>query len=222
MSNLGGYQLLTTFAKKVGGPRNLVALIAGGGAIIGGLAVKGGERLWNKVKSKQDLVEPVLPTASSPLPAIVKCKDEETELEWIVETAIRMSGNQSIAILVRNRELVDLVEEKLRTKKIIPQILKNRMGVLDLNAKISIGTFHSAKGLEFDMVFLPFCSVKYLPSEERILANEGRDEALKEEAKLLYVAITRAKRGLILSYTAEKTELLLEVDESLYDERELK
>lgn len=173
-------------------------------------------------EDKQDLVEPVLPTASSPLPAIVKCKDEETELEWIVETAIRMSGNQSIAILVRNRELVDLVEEKLRTKKIIPQILKNRMGVLDLNAKISIGTFHSAKGLEFDMVFLPFCSVKYLPSEERILANEGRDEALKEEAKLLYVAITRAKRGLILSYTAEKTELLLEVDESLYDERELK
>lgn len=173
-------------------------------------------------EDKQDLVEPVLPTASSPLPAIVKCKDEETELEWIVETAIRMFGNQSIAILVRNRELVDLVEEKLRTKKIIPQILKNRMGVLDLNAKISIGTFHSAKGLEFDMVFLPFCSVKYLPSEERILANEGRDEALKEEAKLLYVAITRAKRGLILSYTAEKTELLLEVDESLYDERELK
>lgn len=94
-------------------------------------------------EDKQDLVEPVLPTASSPLPAIVKCKDEETELEWIVETAIRMSGNQSIAILVRNRELVDLVEEKLRTKKIIPQILKNRMGVLDLNAKISIGTFHS-------------------------------------------------------------------------------
>ena len=45
---------------------------------------------------------------------------------------------------------------------------------------------------------------------------------VKEEAKLLYVAITRAKRGLILSYTAEKTELLLEVDESLYDERELK
>lgn len=174
-------------------------------------------RVW-----KQDLVEPVLPTASSPLPAIVKCKDEEAELDWIVEAAIRMSGNQSIAILVRNRELVDLVEEKLRAKKIIPQILKNRMGVLDLNAKISIGTYHSAKGLEFDMVFLPFCSMKYLPSEERVLANESRDEALKEETKLLYVAITRAKRGLILSYTEEKTELLLEVDTSLYDERELK
>ena len=89
--------------------------------------------------------------------------------------------------------------------------------------RIEIVSFHvPAKGLEFDMVFLPFCSMKYLPSEERVLANESRDEALKEETKLLYVAITRAKRGLILSYTEEKTELLLEVDTSLYDERELK
>ena len=34
MSNLGGYQLLTTAAKKVGGPRNLVLLIAGTGALV--------------------------------------------------------------------------------------------------------------------------------------------------------------------------------------------
>lgn len=34
MSNLGGYQLLTAAAKKVGGPRNLVLLIAGTGALV--------------------------------------------------------------------------------------------------------------------------------------------------------------------------------------------
>lgn len=33
MSNLGGYQWLTTSAKKVGGPRNLVVLIGIGGAV---------------------------------------------------------------------------------------------------------------------------------------------------------------------------------------------
>ena len=139
---------------------------------------------------KQDLVEPVLPTASSPLPAIVMCENEQQELNGICEMAMKASQNQSVAILVRNRELVDLVEEKLRSKKVIPQILKNRMRGLDINARISIGTFHSAKGLEFDVVFLPFCSVKHLPSEERILANENREDALKEEAKLLYVAVT--------------------------------
>ncbi len=34
MSNLGGYQWLTTVAKKVGGPKNLVLIIAGTGAAV--------------------------------------------------------------------------------------------------------------------------------------------------------------------------------------------
>lgn len=52
MSNLGGYQMLTTLAKKVGGPGKLVALIAGGGAIAGGLAVKGGEVIVKRGKKQ--------------------------------------------------------------------------------------------------------------------------------------------------------------------------
>lgn len=50
MSNLGGYQTLTTFAKKVGGPGKLVLLIAGGGAIVGGIAVKSGEFAIKKAR----------------------------------------------------------------------------------------------------------------------------------------------------------------------------
>lgn len=44
MNNLGGYQWLTTAAKKVGGPRNLVLLIGASGAAI----YKGGEVLVKK------------------------------------------------------------------------------------------------------------------------------------------------------------------------------
>lgn len=44
MSNLGGYQRLTTIAKKVGGPTNLVLLIADSGAVV----YKGGEILVRK------------------------------------------------------------------------------------------------------------------------------------------------------------------------------
>lgn len=39
MSNLGWYQTLTTFSKKVGGPLNLVGGIFGTGAVIGGAVV---------------------------------------------------------------------------------------------------------------------------------------------------------------------------------------
>ncbi|MEG1884559.1 MAG: hypothetical protein RR224_12720 [Clostridia bacterium] len=52
MSNLGGYQTLTALAKKVGGPGKLVALIAGGGVLIGGIAVKGGELVIKKAIAK--------------------------------------------------------------------------------------------------------------------------------------------------------------------------
>ena len=41
MGNLGWYQLMTTVAKKVGGPKRLFALVLGGGAILGGGAVAG-------------------------------------------------------------------------------------------------------------------------------------------------------------------------------------
>lgn len=44
MSNLGGYQRLTTVAKKVGGPKNLVLIIAGTGAVV----YKGGEIVVKK------------------------------------------------------------------------------------------------------------------------------------------------------------------------------
>ena len=48
MSNLGAYQVLTTVAKKVGGPKNLILLTASAGAAIGITAYKGGEVLVKK------------------------------------------------------------------------------------------------------------------------------------------------------------------------------
>lgn len=167
-----------------------------------------------------DLVEPVMPTASSPLPALVRFQSENQELEWMVKTAIKSSNHQTVAILLRDRESVELLNRLLKNKKVYPQVLKSDMCSLDVNANISIGTYHSAKGLEFDMVLLPYCSDERLPCHEAIEAFESREEAFKEEIKLIYVAITRAKTGLILSYTGKPTELLPENSDNLYDERD--
>lgn len=50
MSNLGWYQIMTTVAKKVGGPKNLFMLVLGGGAVLGGTATAGVVTVKNKVK----------------------------------------------------------------------------------------------------------------------------------------------------------------------------
>lgn len=49
MSNLGGFQVMTTLAKKVGGPKNFVGLLIGAGAALGGGAVVGVQKVAKKV-----------------------------------------------------------------------------------------------------------------------------------------------------------------------------
>jgi len=51
MSNLGWYQILTTAAKAVGGPKKLVGLLIAGGAVVGTAIGTGGTLLTQKVIS---------------------------------------------------------------------------------------------------------------------------------------------------------------------------
>jgi len=70
----------------------------------------------------------------------------------------------------------------------------------DRHDRVSLMTVHSAKGLEFPIVFL-------VGMEERIFphASSSRDEAgLEEERRLCYVAMTRAMEHLFLTCAAER------------------
>ncbi len=73
--------------------------------------------------------------------------------------------------------------------------LEAESGVED-EPPLVLSTIHSAKGLEFDTVFVIQALEGVLPS-----AYALRDEeALDEELRLLYVAVTRAERNLFVSY----------------------
>ncbi|HKJ98348.1 MAG TPA: ATP-dependent helicase [Desulfotignum sp.] len=62
---------------------------------------------------------------------------------------------------------------------------------------VALLTIHSAKGLEFDTVFVVGCEERLFPHWRSI--DEG-DAALAEERRLMYVAMTRAERFLYLSH----------------------
>jgi DNA helicase-2/ATP-dependent DNA helicase PcrA len=62
---------------------------------------------------------------------------------------------------------------------------------------VGLLTIHSAKGLEFDVVFIAGCEEGLFPHWRSI--DEG-DTALFEERRLMYVAMTRAQRFLYLSH----------------------
>lgn len=62
MSNLGDYQRMTTWSKKVGGPVNLLGLAVGSGVLIGGLVVHFGSGFYEKIISKNnnEIKDPVV------------------------------------------------------------------------------------------------------------------------------------------------------------------
>ena len=62
---------------------------------------------------------------------------------------------------------------------------------------VSLMTVHSAKGTEFENIFICGFSNGVFPSKRAI--REGGDEALEEERRLAYVAVTRAKTNLFIS-----------------------
>ncbi|WP_417520253.1 ATP-dependent helicase [Minwuia sp.] len=68
--------------------------------------------------------------------------------------------------------------------------------------KISIMTLHSAKGLEFDTVFLPGWEEDVFPNHRALL--ESGTVALEEERRLAYVGITRARQRCFISHAANR------------------
>jgi DNA helicase II / ATP-dependent DNA helicase PcrA len=71
---------------------------------------------------------------------------------------------------------------------------------------VNLLTYHGAKGLEFEAVFLPRLEERELPSRQARTAAE-----LAEERRLLYVGMTRAKRGLAITWVKRPSRFLDEL-----------
>ena len=68
--------------------------------------------------------------------------------------------------------------------------------------KVNMMTMHAAKGLEFDVVFLPGWEEGLFPHQKSI--EEKGQNGLEEERRLAYVGITRAKKKAIISFSMNR------------------
>ncbi|KAB7789997.1 DNA helicaseII-like protein [Bifidobacterium leontopitheci] len=93
----------------------------------------------------------------------------------------------------QNSALADDAQEKLA--------LLEAKGLSVAASSVTVSTIHASKGLEFPYVFIIGCSEGLLP-----YGSPGPGEGLEEERRLLYVGVTRAERGLHMSFARAKNE----------------
>ncbi len=151
-----------------------------------------------------DLVAPNSPRASGPAPLLESFPTPTVEMAEVARLAQERAKTESTAVLFFSRQDERAFEKLLSTSS---TSLHKTMTKWVEGPGLWHGTYHSAKGLEFDTVFLPGLSAAVVPSQENIDAYE-LDNALQSDGKLLYVGVTRARSTLIISHTGQPSSLL--------------
>jgi DNA helicase-2/ATP-dependent DNA helicase PcrA len=163
------------------------------------------DRLRRIVTSLQSLV------AGRPLPAVLEAALGETGLRDYVEASGSASARESFRWLLLLAGSYDKRPALTTLPAFLQDLAQWRAGdFFDPRADaVALMTLHAAKGLEFPVVFIPGVDQDLLP-----LTRKGQGaEALEEERRLFYVAMTRARDLLILT-TARRRFLFGEVREA--------
>ncbi len=128
-------------------------------------------------------------------------RDAESAMEILDGIEAMAAGAGSVEALMRR--LKEILDDP-RKGDFLHRIGRRKAGCFQPEkspaVRIPILTMHAAKGLEFDTVFLPDLNEGMIPSRK-----STSPEAIEEERRLLYVAMTRAKKRLELLYIAGGT-----------------
>jgi superfamily I DNA/RNA helicase len=142
---------------------------------------------------------------------LVNLSSEKEEFEFVIETLLNLEIplHDAFVLARTNRQLTEF--SQLLKAKGVPHILKNDE-VREVEAKVgelTLATIHSIKGLEAELVFVVGCTPNNFPcksSDHPIIENLKMYEydREEEERRLFYVAISRARNKLYLTYTGKR------------------
>jgi superfamily I DNA/RNA helicase len=149
---------------------------------------------------------------SGPEPELIACDDQIAELglvaekmkEWLDEGSVEP---ENIAVLTRSQDDRDRFVRGLGERGVTARALDKTVAS---PGHPLVLTMHRAKGMEFSRVILAGIDDKHvpLPAAVRSMPDEERNEALLRERSLLYVASSRARDALVVTWSGKRSELL--------------
>jgi superfamily I DNA/RNA helicase len=193
----------------------------------------GAKKLLSRFSELPDSLQPIFTHHKPAIEHFLEQHPETDATEEHPETNILSGQDVSLA---RLKELAsafpqDNLHEAIRQFLDHATLYTTQDDIRDVNA-VNLLTIHSAKGLEFPVVFVSGVEKGNLPSFYSV-REEGplREKKLDEQRRLFYVALTRAKQKLFVTYVDKRgdypkkrsqflIELGVESEEEVYVEKE--
>jgi superfamily I DNA/RNA helicase len=114
-----------------------------------------------------------------------------------------------MGVFVRSEAEMSRARAAVESTGLPVKVLDNN--VETTSGRVSIGTVHLAKGLEFRAVVVMACDDEVIPLQERIetvVDDSDLEEVYNTERQLLYVACTRARDHLLVTSVEPASEFL--------------
>ncbi len=175
------------------------------------------------LSSAQEMVDPAASLRNGPRPILLQYREDSQEKALVRERILSLVGDQSfrlsdIAILCPTKELCREYVDALENAS-VPCFLHSEGRFEMLENRVKVLTLHSAKGLEFPVVFIAGLRSNMLPQG---FARGNSEEAAFEYERqrvLLYVGMTRAAEALYLVAPVQSpSPFIAELGTSIYHE----
>ena len=171
--------------------------------VISGQAATLGPSLREKVASFTKLLDRIKALSEKETPAtLIKYIMQETGME----TAFKNGTPDDQEKLENIRELVSVASQYGSVETLLENaaLATDQDELERTNRAVKLMTVHASKGLEFDYVFITGLEEDLFP-HKRMNENNVTQAEEEEERRLFYVAITRARKKVFLSYAQLRT-----------------
>lgn len=152
-----------------------------------------------------DTVKGYRSLTKGPPPTIVSTKNLEKEVEAIIAFAKKGELSRT-CVVARTNAWIQKYEKAFEELGVTTRLL--RRGVADVPSEpgLRLATMHRVKGLEFDRVVIAAVNDKVVPLASALGAasdDAAREDAERQERSLFYVALTRARREVLITSHGE-------------------
>ncbi|MEO0027041.1 MAG: hypothetical protein RL716_372 [Actinomycetota bacterium] len=176
--------------------------------------VRGGERFFNRPEIQAAIrairAEAVSPTDKGLFHAVSDiCRSMGWQSQQPTEQGSAREKWESLNSLLAITEELQAGATMMDFAKEIEE--RQRSQHEPVKAAVTLSTIHAAKGLEWDVVFIMGLTEGYLP-----ITYALTDSAIREEQRLLYVGLTRARRELNLSWARQELTSSREREQSRF------